>query len=124
MEGRASKVAMWSDHKRIEERSLQLHKEIARRLQEDPQLLRIAEGNLSRWIARDGETPVWREWSEILKGPLSQVLSVLLSSDERGARLRQSSPFSGILDPRERWKIYESYTIRAYYQSSGEHRRR
>jgi len=115
---------MRPDHKRIEERSLRLHKEIARRLQEDPQLLRIAKGNLTRWIARGGETPVWREWSEIIEGPLSQVLSVLLSSDERGARLRQSSPFSGILSPGERWKIYESYTIRAYYQSSGEHLRR
>ena len=114
---------MWSDHKRIEERSLQLHKEIARRLQRHPQLLEIAKGNLSRWIERDGETPVWSEWSEILNGPLSQVLSVLLSPDEKGARLRQSSPFSGILTPKERWKIYESFTIRAYYPGSGEHRR-
>jgi len=115
---------MWSDHKRIEERSLRLHEEIARRLQKDPQLLQIAKGNLVRWIGRDGETPAWREWSEILDGPLSRVLSVLLSPDERGARLRQSSPFCGILSPRERWKIYESFTIRAYYPSSGEHRRR
>jgi len=115
---------MWSDHKRIEERSLHLHKEIARRLQEDPQLLQIAKGNLIRWMGRDGETPVWREWSEILKGPLSRILVVLLSPDERGVRLRQSSPFCGILSPKERWKIYESFTIRAYYQSSGERRRR
>jgi len=115
---------MWSEHKRIEERSLRLHKKIARRLHEDPQLLQIAKGNLIRWIARDGETPVGREWSEILKGPLSQVLRVLLSPDERGARLRQSSPFRGILSPKERWKIYESFTIGAYYPSSREHRRR
>jgi hypothetical protein len=115
---------MWSDHKRIEERSLQLHKEIARRLQNDPQLLQRAKENLIRWIARDGEIPVWREWIEILNGPLSRVLSVLLSPGERATRLRQSSPFCGILSPRERWKIYESFTIRAYYSSSGEHRRR
>lgn len=114
---------MWSDHKRIEERSLQLHKEIARRLEEDPQLIKVAKKNLIRWIARDGEIPVWREWSELLNGALSQVLSVLLSPDERGTRLRQSSPFCGILSPRERWKIYESFTIGAYYSSSGEHRR-
>jgi hypothetical protein len=115
---------MGTDHKRIEERSLELHKEIARRLQAHPQLLQIAKENLIRWIARDGEIPVWREWSEILNRPLSQVLSVLLSPDERGVRLRQSSPFCGILSPRERWKIYESFTIRAYYPSSGEHRQR
>lgn len=115
---------MWSDHKRIEERSLQLHQEIARRLQKDPQLLQIAKRTLLRWIARDGELPVWREWGEILNGPLSQVLSLLLSPDEYAARLRQSSPFCGILSPRERWKIYESFTIGAYYSSSREHRRR
>jgi hypothetical protein len=115
---------VWSDHKRIEERSLHLHKEIARRLQEDPQLLQIAKGNLIRWMGRDGEIPAWREWSEILKCPLSEVLSVLVSRDERGMRLRQSSPFCGILTPKERWKICESFTIRAYYPSSGEHRRR
>jgi hypothetical protein len=84
------KVAVWSDHKRIEERSLQLHKEIARRLQKDPKLLQIAKDNLIRWIDRNGETPVWREWSEILNGPLSKGLSVLLSPDEKGARLSQS----------------------------------
>lgn len=115
---------MWSDHKRIEERSLRLHQEIARRLEKDPHLLQIAKGNLLRWMARDGEIPVWREWREILNGPLSQVLNVLLSSDQKAARLRQSSPFCGILSPRERWKLYESFTIGAYYSSSGEHRRR
>jgi hypothetical protein len=121
VEGGVRKAAMWTDHQRIEERSLVLHKEIARRLQKDPQLLQIAKGNLIRWIARNGEIPVWREWSEILNGPMGQVLSVLISPDENAARLRQSSPFCGILSPRERWKIYESFTIRTYYSSSGEH---
>jgi hypothetical protein len=93
-------------------------------LQKDPQLLQVAKNNLMRWIGRDGEIPVWREWSEILNGPLSQVLSILLSTDEKAARLRQSSPFCGILNPRERWKIYESFTTRAYYPSGREHCRR
>lgn len=121
---RESELAMWSDHKRIEERSLELHKEIARRLQKDPRLFQVAKDNLMRWIGRDGEIPVWREWNEILNGPVSRILEILLSTDEEGARLRQSSPFCGILSPSERWKIYESFTARAYYPSGGEHRRR
>jgi hypothetical protein len=104
VEARARKVAMWSHHKRIEERSLQLYKEIARRLQKDPQLLQIAKEDLIRWIDQYGEIPVWREWSEILDGTLSQVLNVLFSADETGARLRQSAPICRILSPRERWK--------------------
>ena len=46
------------------------------------------KGNLLRWIARDAEIPVWREWIELLNGALSQVPSALLSPDERGTRLR------------------------------------
>ena len=110
---------MWSDHKRIEERSLALHREIASRLNNNPDLLAIAKGNLDRWIKKNAELSVLREWQEILKGPLSRLLDMLVSGDEKSRRLRQSSPFCGILTPQERWKIYESYTIRAYNQGSG-----
>jgi hypothetical protein len=33
----------------------------------------------------------------------------MVSPSEKARRLRQSSPFCGILTPRERWKIYESF---------------
>lgn len=114
---------MWSDHRRLEDRSLALHKEIAKRLEENPQLIEIAKANLERWALRDGDLPVWRQWREILNGPLSQVITALLSEDEDCKRLRQSSPFCGILTPRERWDIYESFTVGAYYKGVGQHRR-
>ena len=114
---------MWSDHRRVEERSIALHREIARRIHANPELLLIAKRNLERWIKMDGEIPVWREWQEILERPLVQIVDLLISPDENAKRLRQSSPFCGILNPRERWKIYESFTAGTYYQGSGEHRR-
>lgn len=46
---------MWSDHMRLEERSLALHSEIARRLSAHPELLETAKKNLARWVERDGE---------------------------------------------------------------------
>lgn len=113
---------MWSDHERLEDRSLALHKEIAKRLSENPQLIEIAKANLERWVARDGDLPVWREWRELLNGPLSQVIPTLVSDDEVCKRLRQSSPFCGILAPRERWHIYESFTVGTYYKGVGQHR--
>lgn len=113
---------MRSDHERLEDRSLALHKEIAKRLSENPQLIQVAKANLERWVARDGDLPVWREWREILNGPLTKVVSMLISDDEESKRLRQSSPFCGILAPRERWRIYESFTVGAYYKGIRQHR--
>jgi len=115
-------AAMKSDHERLEERSIALHREIAKRLEENPQLVDLARANLERWIARDGELPPWREWRKILGWPFSQLISFLLSRDEVSKRLRQSSPFCGILAPKERWHIYESFTVGAYYKGVGQHR--
>lgn len=114
---------MWSDHMRLEARSLALHEVIAGRLAANPGLLEIAKGNIARWIERDGEIPPWREWKEILARPLPDIIDVLLSRDERATNLRQSSPFCGLLTPHERWRVYESFTVGAYYQGGRQHRR-
>ena len=106
---------MWSDHKRVEARSLALHKEIAGRIRTNPELVMTAKKNIERWIQRDGEKAIWGEWNEILERPLIEIMGFLVSDDENGRRLRQSSPFCGILTPRERWAIYESFTVGAYY---------
>ena len=96
-------------HARIEERSIVLHRAIAQRVTENPALLDVARANLRRWVSQDGERLYWTEWENILKGPLEDVLAFMVSPSEKARRLRQSSPFCGILTPRERWKIYESF---------------
>jgi hypothetical protein len=53
--------------------------------------------------------PVFEEWRAILDGPKSGVFAVLEGVDERSMRLRQSSPFCGILTPAERTAILMSY---------------
>lgn len=113
---------MWSDHMRLEERSIALHEEISRRLSARPELLEIAKENIARWIERDGEIPPWGEWKEILSRPVLEIIEVLRSRDEKARHLRQSSPFCGLLTPRERWRIYESYAVGAYYQGGRQHR--
>ena len=113
---------MWSDHRRLEERSIALHREIAKRIEANPDILSIAKKNLERWIKKDSEIPVWREWREILRRPVDDIVALLISPSENARRLRQSSPFCGVLTPKERWKIYESFTTGAYYQGSREHR--
>jgi hypothetical protein len=96
-------------HQQIEERSILLHRAVAQRISENPVLLEVARGNLHRWIDQGGDRPYWSEWQKILAGPLDEILAFMVSPSEKARRLRQSSPFRGILTPRERWKIYESF---------------
>ena len=97
-------------HQQIEERSIFLHRAVAQRIREDPAVLEVARHNLRRWIGQQGEQLYWTEWEKILEDPMEEILAFMVSPTEKARRLRQSSPFCGILTPQERWKIYESFT--------------
>ena len=107
---------LYSDHARLEERSLAMHRLIARKLRADPTLIDIARENVRRWKRIDGlsKAPL-SEWEQILDGGAAVVARFLEERSERAARLRQSSPFPGILTDTERRTIYESYSARAYH---------
>lgn len=99
-------------HTWIDERSLALHEAVAARLEADPTLIETAATNLQRWLQRRAE-PAWLEWQRLLEtASLSDLLVLLRSPDEHAARLRQSSPFAGLLTPEERQSILERYGSR------------
>jgi hypothetical protein len=108
---------VYSDHRRIEERSLAMHRLVAAKLRANPAVLDEARDNLRRWQKMDG-SPVLTlsEWENILSGTPAQVADFLEERSERATRLRQSSPFAGVLTDAERNAIYESYSTRTYYQ--------
>ena len=120
----------FSDHIRIEERSIALHRAVAERIRENPGLMKEAVKNLQRCRQQffpEGRNPAGAllEWQDLLENrSLEEVLEFMVSESERARRLRQSSPFAGILTPRERWRIYEAYRPGAYYQGRGQYRRR
>src|SRR5438105_1776829 len=92
-----------SDHRRLDERSLALHRLVAQKIQASPALLDKARDNLRRWQQANASTsPALAEWKHIIRGPVDQVVALLLERSERAARLRQSSPFCGILTQAER----------------------
>ena len=94
-------------HRRIDDRSLAMHQAIGAKLRSRPELLTIARENLSRWRDHAGASlPYLDEWARILDKPLDEVLEMIGQENERMTALRQSSPFAGVLDPRERWAIY------------------
>jgi hypothetical protein len=89
-------------HQQIEERSILLHRAVAQKIRENPDLLAMARDNLSRWVAQGGLRTYWAEWEALLDGPLDDLPIFMVSPSEDARRLRRCSPFVGILSPRER----------------------
>ena len=94
----------------IEQRILAQHRIIAQRLLADPEpIIQSAANNLRRWSERygDDERPCWMEqWRQLLTAPPTVIAHLLTARSEEANRLRSSSPFAGVLSPRERWALY------------------
>ena len=98
-------------HRIIEARSLAMHCLIARKIGADPGLLDSARRNLAAWRARYGDRPprALEEWRAILDRPWPEIAVLITDPGESAARLRQSSPFAGVLTPSERRRVYETF---------------
>ena len=89
---------IYSDHNRLDERSLAMHQLIAQKVLADPALLDKARENVRRWQKTEGSPMLaLSEWENILSGPAAEVAEFLVQRSEKATRLRQSSPFTGIL---------------------------
>ena len=96
------------DHQRIDERSLAFGRLIADRVRADPdRWIAHARGNVARWLTNcsPGVRPTLLEWDRALQDGLSAVMPLLTAADERSTRLRQSSPFAGVLTNAERTAV-------------------
>ena len=102
------------DHKLIDERSLAFDRLIAAKLRSEPALVEKARGNLVRWLqtCSPAARPDLLEWQRLLSGPFDELLALLEATDEHTTRLRQSSPFCGILTPEERLRIIREFQAR------------
>lgn len=98
-------------HALLDQRALAMHRLIAEKLRRDPSLLAVAQANIARWKSTASPSALARleEWEAILRQPLESILEVLTSESEEATRLRQSSPFCGILTPAERTHILLSH---------------
>jgi hypothetical protein len=89
-------------HAAIDRRNAKRDRLVAGRLRHDRRILRQARTNLRRWMARDGKhvRPVFAEWRRILEYlSASELADFLISDTPLARRLRQSSPFMGLLPP-------------------------
>ena len=88
---------------------LRSHRLIAQKIDADRSFLEIPQRNLDRWRELRGENcPASAEWRELLKQPWEQIRTLIVSDTEESSRLRQSSPFTGIISPWERRRIHET----------------
>ena len=110
-------------HDRIERRSLALHRAIADKLRAEPELLEIARQNLRNWSAlAGGSQPYWDEWRKILNLPLEDLLKLIQEDNPRMTELRQSNPFAGVLEPKKRWHIYDTFESKTHHPRGKNHR--
>jgi hypothetical protein len=101
----------FSDHRILEARSLALHCRIALKITADRSLLETARRNLQRWSSgvKTNRPRYLREWQRLLAAPWPQVAALITEQSERAARLRQSSPFAGVLTAAERREVYDAF---------------
>jgi hypothetical protein len=99
-------------HERMDRINLVFDRLVAAKIRATPHLVEVAKSNLARWRAQnDGElAPAHLEWELALRFLTPTELADFLESDTPKAnRLRQSSPFAGILSESERLAILRSH---------------
>jgi hypothetical protein len=99
-------------HKLIDRINAAQDRHIAAKLRRDRAPLKVARENLLRWMARDGRKvrTVFREWHCILtRLSRDEIADFLRSETPMARRLRQSSPFAGVLSDSERAAIRQRY---------------
>lgn len=96
-------------HQDLDKASLAMAQLIAEGLPDHPEWLELARTNLSRWSARNADAPsllrCYEEWSRLLDLPVHRIQALLVEESDEGQRLRQNSPFAGVLPPAKVWEI-------------------
>ncbi len=99
------------DHMYQDRVSLALARHVAEGLDDHPEWIGLARANLTRWAARNAGAPMllrcYSEWTAILDQGVASVRASLLRPDDEGQRLRQNSPFAGVMTAREVWALKE-----------------
>ncbi len=80
------------------------------RIDSDPERrgLERARQTCERWL-ESAPAPAIAEWARLLRAEWTDIRLKLLDKGEEGQRLRQSSPFTGVLSPSERWEILRRF---------------
>jgi hypothetical protein len=88
---------------RFEQRSYALAQEVARRIVDEPSLVRAGADHLDRFVRPDPHQRRYYElWSEILILPPAEIARRLLADTAQGALLRETCPVFVVIGPEVR----------------------
>lgn len=97
------------NHSDTDRVSLELARRVAEQLLWRPEVLELARANLTRWKRQNAACPsllrCYSEWECILSRPVAEICELLCSESDDAQRLRQNSPFAGVLSPVEVWEV-------------------
>ena len=101
-------------HDLIDRRSLELHRLVAGKIRQQPELMDLVRDKLDRTLGEsrlsDSCKDALREWQTIFSlKSFEEILEILVEDSDEGQRLRQSTPFSGILSQQERGEVFRRY---------------
>ena len=89
--------------------SLELARHIANGLPQHPEWIELGRSNLERWTRLNVQAPsllrCYGEWRELLARPMAEICAALTAETDEGQRMRQNSPFAGVIPPSQVWKI-------------------
>jgi hypothetical protein len=96
-------------HREIDQVSLELARRVAEELRRHPEAVDFARANLARWSQRNSSAPsllrCYAEWQQLLSRPVEEICDLLCSESDNAQRLRQNSPFAGLLSPSDVWEV-------------------
>jgi hypothetical protein len=96
-------------HQLHEMRSLMMHRIVVEQFQQDPiKIIEFGLNNLQRWRKKGVSCDDFEIWEEILRFSPQRLPEILSSTSEESIRLRQSSPFAGLVPEESRQKILSS----------------
>lgn len=97
------------NHTTIDQVSLEIARQVAARVRQHPERVVAARANLARWSRLNAASPAllrcYAEWQDILSRPIDEVCDLLCAETDESQRLRQNSPFVGLLSASEVWEI-------------------
>ena len=98
--GHGCLVTTGNPHAQIDVENFERDRRLASVIRQRPDALELARRNLQNWAGRwGGLNPAWEEWSQVLRMLTpAQVADFLESGTPMSNRLRQSSPFLGVLE--------------------------
>ncbi|MDR0563828.1 MAG: hypothetical protein LBG78_02670 [Azoarcus sp.] len=99
------------NHIQIDARSLDMHRLITAKIHSNPALFNKVLPTILRWrnTVSPSSLPYLNEWETLVQQGMDTALAKATEDSESARALRQSTPFVGILTPKERFDFLKKW---------------